>query len=1156
MSKKILFNDDWEFSRQEIGVKLQDFMSREEAWQKVDIPHDWLIYDTASFDQSGEGWYRKYFSVNMPDGISGHDIDPKNKCCVLCFEGVYMDTTVYVNGISVGEWKYGYSTFEFDITAALKDGINEILVRVLLQTPNSRWYSGAGIYRNVWMKTMPGTHFASDGIYISTSRENNAWKVQVDCEIMEKSSPEASDTVKRMQSGSDSESSYTVRNTIYDDNGNIITTMEESADTQVLSVFSPRLWDINDPYLYVLKTELLLNGDILDEEINHFGFRSICFDADSGFFLNGRYVKLHGVCLHHDLGALGAAVNRTAIKRQLTLLKEMGANAVRTAHNMCAVELLELADKMGFLIVNEAFDMWERPKNTYDYARFFKDWAERDVANWIRRDRNHPCIIMWSIGNEIYDTHAGERGQELTKYLMELVYKHDCRQNAFVTVGSNYMPWENAQKCADIVKLAGYNYGEKYYGPHHEKYKDWFIYGSETGSVVQSRGIYHFPLEADILCDDDEQCSSLGNSTTSWGARSIEKCITDDRDAKYSAGMFIWSGFDYIGEPTPYHTKNSYFGQLDTAGFQKDSFYIYQAEWTDYKAAPMVHVFPYWDFNEGQLIDVRICSNAPKVELFYNNSSQGTYEIDHLHGLKLVGNWKLPYRKGELRAVAYDENNNVIAQDIHRSFSDPAKIILKADKNKIKADGRELIYVEISMEDAAGNPVHNANNRVYVKVSGAGRLVGLDNGDSTDYEAYKGTSRRLFSGKLLAVIAAKKVPGAIDLEVSSTGLPSTQMILSAEECTANFGVSALEENRESAFTSEIPIRKLELFSPLGTSLHEGIREIELELKIYPENATFEDISWRVTNASGVDSNIAKIIPQGKRAVVQAVSDGTFYVRAAANNGADKPGLISILDFKAAGLGTAFLNPYEFLSGSLFSRSIGEISNGNERGAATSRDGESILIYDNLDFGATGSDEIIIPIFELAGSPTRIEIWEGVPNEAGSELVADVIYHKKSVWNTYQEETYHLKRRLKGITTLAFLLRSKVHIKGFTFKMYEKAYEQLSILSYNTLYGDDYKVDEASITGIGNNVTIAFEKMDFGLNGLEKLVICGRCTIDNSIVVCFKGNDGEVKQLVEFPCSPEYIEREFELAGVCGMQTVEFLFLPGCKFDFKWFRFGR
>lgn len=632
----------WQFSKQPLRSELAKVAAGAD-WIAVTLPHDWLIYDTRNLYENGEGWYRTRLRF---------DEVPVNELVFLRFEGVYMNSTLYVNGQVAGEWKYGYSTFEFDITPHLTAGENEIYMRVIHESPNSRWYSGAGIYRPVWLKTVPKTHIAADGLYIAArATEGQAWTVDVDAELH---------TAEAAGSGT----KLKLRHSILDAAGTLVAGQVTEVTVQGeltvhthsrLTVDQPLLWDISSPYLYSLQTELLADDEVIEVEQERFGFRTLELDSDKGFFLNGRHVKINGVCQHHDLGALGAAVNKAALRRQFVLLQEMGVNAIRTAHNMPAVELMELADEMGLLIVSEAFDMWERSKTPYDYARFYPEWWKRDIASWVRRDRNHPSLLMWSIGNEIYDTHADSRGQELTRDLQEEVLVHDPRGNAFVTIGSNYMPWENAQKCADIVKVAGYNYAEKYYEQHHKEYPDWIIYGSETCSTVQSRGVYHFPLAQSVLADDDQQCSSLGNSSTSWGAKSTEACITADRDASFSLGQFLWTGFDYIGEPTPYHTKNSYFGQLDTAGFPKDSYYIYQAEWTDYRAHPMIHIFPYWDFSQDQLIDVRVCSNAPRIELFLNEVSQGSVDIDHAHGHKLLGEWQLPYADGVLRAVAYDE---------------------------------------------------------------------------------------------------------------------------------------------------------------------------------------------------------------------------------------------------------------------------------------------------------------------------------------------------------------------------------------------------------------------------------------------------------------------------------------------------------------------
>jgi beta-galactosidase len=1145
MSRKLLFNDGWEFTKQELHTSLEVINGCNIIWTPVDIPHDWLIYNTANLYETSEGWYRKTFSLH--EEMEGNRI-------AIRFEGVYMDAAVYVNDMAAGEWKYGYSTFEFDITDLLKKGENEIRVRVSFQSPNSRWYSGAGIYRNVWLKTMPAAHIVSDGIYISARKVADSWAVDVETETVAEG---------RFIGAKAAVSGFVIRHSIMDKTGSVITVAENEIkypaevqrDHQVLSVRNPVLWDLENPVLYSLRTELITDRDVIEEEVQRFGFRMIEFDPEKGFSLNGNRVKLHGVCNHHDLGCLGAAVNRTALRRQFVILKEMGVNALRTAHNMPAVEFMELADEMGLLVVSEAFDMWERPKNKYDYARFFKEWAERDVANWIRRDRNHPSIIMWCIGNEIYDTHAGERGQELTRNLMGWVHYHDPRGNAGVTLGSNYMPWENAQKCADIVKLAGYNYAEKYYDKHHKEHPDWVIYGSETASVVLSRGIYHFPASQSVLADDDEQCSALGNSSTSWGARSVEACIIDDRDAYYSPGQFIWSGFDYIGEPTPYHTKNSYFGQIDTAGFPKDSFYIYQAEWTDYREYPMVHIFPYWDFNEGQLIDVRVCSNAPKIELFFNGESKGTFDIDHAKGNKLLGEWQFPYRKGMLKAVAYDENGAVVAADSRNSFGDAAKIVLTPDKTELLADGRDLIFVEISMVDASGNPVENANNRVDVSVQGAGRLVGLDNGDSTDYDQYKGTSRKLFSGKLLAVIAARLEPGEICMKVVSEDLKSQKLLFKALPCERPEGLTALEENEKSESGAEIPVRKIALVSKYGNQLNENLTEICVDAELYPANATYRDVEWRVTNDAGIDTNIATVDANAGKAVVKALGDGKFRLRCMSRNGSDKIRLISQMEFSITGLGERNLNPYQFISGGLYNASNRELTNGNDRGVATLRDGESHVGFKGIDFGEYGSDEITIPIFALGSEEYPLQIWEGMPEEEGSEMLADVIYQKEMIWNVYQEQTYKLARRLKGVTTLCFVLHGKVHIKGFWFTKLMKAYQQLRADENNRIYGDTFTVAEDAIVEIGNNVSLEYDNMDFGGKGFNRLIICGHSPIDkNTIHIRFSGENGEVKQIAEFLYSEEYVEREFVLDNVTGLQKVTFVFLPGCRFDLKWFRF--
>lgn len=1124
MRKTELFNSGWLFARTDLAAALNDTAPADAAWQAVDIPHDWLIGDAESFVLSSAGWYKKSFNYNKADG----------QRTLLQFGGVYMDSAVFVNGKPAGEWKYGYTGFEFDITDLLSDGENTLLVRCRYEVPNSRWYSGAGIYRDVHLVTVGERHIPTDGIYISTEKTESGFNVHVSGEVTAEGA--------------------SFRHTLLSADGKVVA-VSEGGDEQTFHVESPLLWSVDSPNLYTLVTELINeNGEAEDCVKNNVGFRWTRFDANEGFFLNGEHLKLNGVCQHHDLGCLGAAVNREALRRQIVILQQMGCNAIRTSHNPAAIELLELCDEMGVLVYSEIFDMWERPKNPYDYARFFNEWASRDVASWVRRDRNHPCVIMWSIGNEIYDTHADAvRGGEITAMLRDEVRRHDYRRNSPVTFASNFMAWENSQKCAELLDLVGYNYGEFCYEEHHKKYPHWIIYGSETASLAQSRGIYHFPLEQSVLTDDDGQCSALGNCRTSWGARSTEHCVACERDTPYSLGQFIWSGFDYIGEPTPYNTKNSYLGHIDTAGYPKDSYYVLKAGWTDYKTSPMVHLYPYWDFNEGQLIDVRACTNAPSVELFLNGESLGRQDIDQAHGLEFGGVWKVPYQKGIIMAVAYDENDEVIARDSRSSFGDAARTVLISDKQTMRADGRDLIFIDITAVDESGNPVENANHRVTVKVTGAGRLVGLDNGDSKDYDSYKGISRRLFAGRLLAVVASNGKAGDICVTVSSEGLPDAQLMLSALESDVIEGCTASEENRGGEKTGDIPVRRIELICGGSRELCEKHSELDVTCILHPANASYDDIEWRVTNAGGITTNIASITADGLTAHIKALGDGEFRVRCGVKNGGETVDLYSQIELTITGMGDATIDPYKLVSGALYTRSSSEIGTGIERGFATTRDDDCWACFDNVDFGDYGSDEITLPLFCIDSDPLPIEIWEGTPEDG--ELVAEVVYHKECIWNTYQAETYKLPRRFRGVTSISFRLGRKTHVAGFSFTRFEKAFTPLSVLENDTVSGDSFTVAEDAITGIGNNVSITFGGMDFGEDGASAVRICGRTPLEkNTIQIRFTGDDGEIVTLVEFPHSDEYTEQVFELERIKGARKVAFVFLPGCNFDFRSFEF--
>lgn len=1134
------FTDNWQFLKLPLHTDYAAARSRAAEFVPVEVPHDWAISDVSDFYADADGWYRKLFSCAKQEGC----------CYLLRFEGVYMDCEVYVNGAKRMEWKYGYSTFDVDITEALISGENELMVGVHYQNPNSRWYSGAGIYRNVWLSELPAEHFAPDGIYIRAREEETGWRVRVSAEV------ECSPGAKPSSAESGKEKSASADDTVRYRIGDMEQTVpvkfaQAGAGVAEAEFFlsDVRVWSVEQPNLYELTAELCRGDKVLQTETQVFGCRTFAVDPDDGFLLNHRKLKLNGVCMHHDMGALGAAVHKDAIRRQLRIMKRMGVNAIRTSHNMPAVELMELADELGILILSEAFDMWERPKTSYDYARFFPEWYARDVRSWVRRDRNHPSLVFWSIGNEIYDMHEGPRGQEITRMLMEAVYRHDPEKNGLVTFGSNYMPWENAQKCADIVKIAGYNYSEKYYDEHHEKYKDWVIFGSETSSTVQSRGVYHFPLAQPVLADVDEQCSSLGNSTTSWGAKSSEACVIAERDHAFSMGQFLWTGFDYIGEPTPYHTKNSYFGQVDTAGFEKDSFYIYQAAWTK---EPMVHLFPYWNFNEGQTIDVRVATNAPRVELFLNGRSLGVQKLDHAHGMRLTADYQVPYEKGELTAVVFDESGRELKRESRHSFSDPAALVLRctdADEQAVghrdengafvlESGQKQLYFLEIGMADADGYPVENANGRVRVRVSGEGRLLGLDNGDSTDNESYQSDNRLLFSGKLLAILEASGRPGGMQVWVEP---------VKEEVCR---------------------VREIELIRSGGRALDREQPESEVAVRVLPKEAAGQRLVFEMIEKSGIPSNRAALeelpVSDEDRAAgiaarlrVTAKGDGAFRLRATADNGAKQVKTLSVLDYEASGLGAALIDPYRFVSGGLFNDAIGDVGNGNENGVATARDGRTAVGFRGVDFGEAGSDRLTLPIFELGGERCEIDLWLGRPDEAGSRKLDTLVYHRPSVWNTYQEESYRLPERLRGVCDLYFELHQKIHLKGFVFERCPKAYEKLMATENQNMYGDSFTVAEDGIMDIGNNVMIDFEDMDFGDEGCGSLVICGRTkNPKNTIHVRFSDGEQELREVVEFARAEDFTEQAFAIGPVCGMQKVSFVFMPGSQFDFQWFQFKK
>ncbi len=1153
---KKLFNDSWKFAKFSTGTTFFEAKRKAECFHDVGLPHDWLIFDSRNLYESGMGWYRKVFFLE----------EIENRDVILRFEGIYMDCAVYVNNAFAGEWKYGYTTFEVDIGRFVHTGENEVFVSVNYRFPNSRWYTGAGIYRDVWLKILPKERIVSDGIYFSAKFENDTWNVCIDTEIKTEqiSGLEVVYELAKICQNS--------RCTGFDDDE-----IRETFDKVSLSgeggfehhvhqfrtvVKEALRWDVDSPNVYRLYAHLMRNGVLVHSDYSNVGFRTLEFTSDRGFFLNGIHRTLHGVCEHHDLGLFGSAFHKKALKRRFALLKEMGVNAIRSAHNMPAKEFMDLADEMGFLVVSEAFDVWELPKNEFDYSLYFHDWHERDICNWVRRDRNHPSLLLWSVGNEISDTHVSERGAEICKKLCKEVRKYDSRANAGTTIASNYMPWENAGLAADVVDAVGYNYGEKYYRDHHQKYPKRIIYGSETASIVSSRGIYHFPYHKEVLADEDFQCSSLGNSATSWGAKNMESCILADTENAFSSGQFIWTGFDYIGEPTPYHTKNSYFGQLDTAGLKKDGFYQYQAAWTDDKSNPMIHIFPYWDFNDNQKIDVRICSNAVAAKLFLNNEWIGEMRRNPDEGM-LSGNVCLPYQKGILKALALDESENVIAFAERRSFGDASFLEAEISDTELSAGENDISYITVTAKDEAGNPVENANNLISIKVFGSGYLVGSDNGDSTDDTSYQSADRRLFSGKCVFVIKSGEEPGEIRFEISS---PGVQGDAGKIKTVQGREIEGIAPNAYLSFTGaagdagENPntrySRTVKLYSSHGQHLHPKNNQTRVRAEIFPKGAK-DDLIWSITDDAGIPVKFAELSEEIDETAadcvcLKAISDGNFRLRCMSKSGTSKVRGISELEFCVSGFGTANTNPYEFVSAGLYSFGIGEIGNGNERGVATSRDSRTVVGFSDIDFGKNGSDEIDLDLFALTDEPYAFHIYEGNPDEHG-ERIGTFIYQKSKMWNVYQRASWKLEKLLQGITEISFEVFAKIHIKGFVFRKKEICERIFTVNDCDRIYGDRFNKTQHAIRDIGNNVTLEFQDIDFSTSKRGKIRVFGHTDLEvNPILVHVSDDTSTMEYMVNFRNRDTFSDTNTDVFR--GVKHIRFVFLPGSQFDFIQFQF--
>jgi beta-galactosidase len=780
------FNKDWKFYLGNDSLaSSKDY--NDSKWRKLSLPHDWSIEsdfkkEFPATNQGGAlpggiGWYRKDFA--LPANTEGKNIS-------IEFGGVYQNSEVWINGHYLGKRPNGYISFSYDLTRYLNPAPKKNVITVKVdnsQQPNSRWYSGSGIYRNVKLILSNRVCFNKENLFATVPVIKD--KVAI------------LDIQGTLNSGASTGSAYKVAVTVVDKNGKAILSEKMfSHQRGELSKFNgqyillkPRLWDVDGAALYKLKLKLFdIDGRLLDNITIPFGIRSFHFDKDKGFFLNNQPLKIKGVCLHHDFGALGTAFNSAAAKRQLKILKEMGCNAIRFAHNPPAEEMLDLCDQMGFLVVDEAFDMWKKKKNKFDYAKDFTEWYKKDLEDMIKRDRNHPSIFMWSIGNEIREQ-FDSTGLVLTKELADIVRSIDNTRPVTsamteVDTSKNFIWLSNA------LDIPGWNYRHQIYKDYKKNYPGKNFIALETASAFQTRGSYSrwsdsifiMPEKGKIASDypDNEYTTSAYDNTYAYWGSTHEAPWKLIKANPNLSGLFVWSGFDYLGEPTPYNfpARSSYFGIVDLAGFPKDIYYMYQSEWTN---KPVLHIFPAWNkevfgkgINEGDSVDVwAYYNNADEVELFLNGRSIGIRKKknDDVHLI-----WRLPFQPGTLKAISRKNGKAFLTREI-KTAGKPARIELIADEKNLKADGKDLSFITVRIVDKYGNIVPTADNKLQFSISGPGIIAGTDNGFQADTVSLKNNSRSCWKGMALGIVQSTEKKGNITLKVSSPGIQSASISL-------------------------------------------------------------------------------------------------------------------------------------------------------------------------------------------------------------------------------------------------------------------------------------------------------------------------------------------------------------------------------------------
>lgn len=766
------------------------------SWQQVRVPHDWAIDrpfdmridmqsvqvledgDKAPAIRTGRTGALPAFGVGCYRTVIPHDPLLKGKRIRVEFDGAMSLAQICLNGRLVGEHPYGYTSFAVDLTQYWNfDGENLLAVRLENRPESSRWYPGAGLYRHVRLAVSDPVSVAHWGVFVTTPVVSAAKGVaHITTEVENHSQAR----------------NLRLESQIIDPEGRVVgQTSSQLAATgrpvkfdQKITVRKPRLWSTDTPLLYTLRTRVYADNRLTDTHTTPFGFRELKFDSHRGLSLNGRPVKLQGVCLHHDLGPLGAAVNYRATQRQIEMMQEMGCNSIRTSHNPPSPELLELCDKMGMLVIVEAFDEWKTGKNANGYHLYFDEWAERDIRAMVRRDRNHPSVIMWSLGNEVREQRRKD-GAEIIGRLAAWCKAEDPTRPT--TAGFNNHTSAIDMGLADKIDVVGFNYKPWDYADKHSAYPDMVIYGSETASTVSSRGEYKFPVrEFRNVYYDDYQVSSYDMEYPNWASTPDTEFEQQD-DCRFVLGEYVWTGFDYLGEPTPYNAgtpaRSSYFGIVDLGGIPKDRYYLYQSKWSK---RPVLHLLPHWNWegHEGDTIPVYCYTNYPRAELFVNGKSMGVKEkrTDGTKYERYRMMWdNVVYAPGQIKVVGYDRAGNACAEKCINTASRSYKVRTTADRREIRADGTDLSYITVEVVDREGNLCPTADHLLFFDVEGAGRLKAVCNGDATDQTPFSSSYMKTFNGKLMLIVEAGDTPGEIRVNIYGGHLlPAVEKISVAE----------------------------------------------------------------------------------------------------------------------------------------------------------------------------------------------------------------------------------------------------------------------------------------------------------------------------------------------------------------------------------------